>query len=214
MSSSKPVILMSAGGHAKVLAEALKLSGRSIIGIVDPNESPGSFWSGIKVLGNDDAIFSYLPEEVDLANGIGSLPGHNLRWQVAARMRKKGYNFATILHPSAITAKDVDLSEGVQIMAGAIIQPGTQLGVDSIVNTGGCVDHDCVIDRNCHIAPGVTISGGVSIGANTHVGTGAVIVQGISIGSDSVIAAGSIIHENVESNTTIIQPRANKVSGN
>ena len=42
-----------------------------------------------------------------------------------------------------------------------------------------------------HIAPGVTLSGLVTIGDRTHIGTGAAVIQGVSIGRDSLVAAGA-----------------------
>ena len=48
------------------------------------------------------------------------------------------------------------------------------IGANSIVNTRASVDHDCRIGETVHIAPGVTLSGAVTIGDGTHIGTGAV----------------------------------------
>jgi len=205
--SDKPVIIMGAGGHAKVITDALKLSGRDILGFVTPDLEADSEFYGKKVLGNDEVINQYLPDEIELVNGIGSLPRKNIRWKLAEKMRKQGYKFATILHPDAVIASDVNLEEGVQVMAGAIIQPGTKIKQDSIINTGSLIDHDCTIEKNCHIAPGVVCSGGVTIGSNTHLGTGTVVTEYRAIGSNSIVAAGSVIYKNIPDSTTLIQTK-------
>ena len=198
---------MGAGGHAKVLIDALKLSNREILGVVSPNLKVEEIFCGKKVLGDDSEIDNYSPNDIELVNGIGSLPRDNIRWKVATKMRKQGYIFSTVIHPSAIIADNIELAEGVQIMAGVVIQPSVKIGVDSIINTGVLIDHDCNIAENCHLAPGVVCSGGVDIGRAAHVGVGTSIIQDISIGGNSIVAAGSVVYKNISCDETFIQAR-------
>ena len=205
--SRKPLIIIGAGGHAKVLIDALIESEWEIVGLVDPSIKAGTDYMGFPVLGNDDVLCTFKPNEVLLVNGIGSLPGKKIRWQIASSMREKKYAFSKVIHPTATIAKNAILEEGSQIMAGAIIQPGAQIGRDSIINTGVIVDHDSVVGGNCHLAPGTTLSGGVTIGENTHIGTGVSVVQGVTIGSHSIVGAGTVVYRDISSNTTCIQSR-------
>ncbi|MFU7517972.1 serine acetyltransferase, partial [Clostridium sp. HCS.1] len=39
--------------------------------------------------------------------------------------------------------------------------------MNSIVNSGAIVEHDCKIGDFVHVAPGVTMSGSVAIGSDT-----------------------------------------------
>ena len=203
--SDKPVIIMGTGGHAKVVTDALKLSGREILGFVTLDLKADTEFCGKKVLGNDEVLNQYLPDEIELANGIGSLPRKNLRWKLAEKMRKQGYRFATIIHPDAVIASDVNLGEGVQIMARVVIQPSTKIGQDTVINTGVLIDHDCKIAEKCHIAPGVVLSGGVVVGQNTHIGTGTKITQYLKIDDNCIIAAGATIYKNIPSNMLVKQ---------
>lgn len=205
IASTKSVIILGAGGHAKVIAETLNQSGLKVLGIVAPDIEPGKIVFGSRVLGDDDLISTYSPDDVVLANGIGALPRHNLRWRLASTMRNKGYTFITIIHPSAVIAGDVDLSEGVHVMAGSVIQPGTRIGLDSIINTGVLIDHDCRVGKNCHLAPGVVFSGGVRVDDGTHIGTGSSVIQNIFIGKNSIVAAASAIYKDVPAGVTFMQ---------
>ena len=202
--SIKPVVILGAGGHAKVVMDMLTLAEREILCFVVPEKKPEDYFYGYKILQENEFIDKYSPENIVLANGIGSLPKENQRWLVAENMRKKGYCFMSIAHPSAVIADDVKLSEGVQIMAGVVIQSGSEIGRDTIINTGALIDHDCKISDKCHIAPGVVCSGGVQIGQRTHIGTGASIIQNISIGEDTIVAAGSVVYKDVSTGTTLI----------
>ena len=201
----KPLIIIGAGGHAKVITDALKISGREILGFVTPDLEIGTEFLGEKVLGDDEVIKQYSLDEIELANGLGSLPRKNLRWQLADKMRKQGYKFSSVIHPDSVIASGVSLDEGVQVMAGVVIQSGTNIGQDSIINTGALIDHDCKIGKYCHIAPGVVLSGGVIIGRGTHIGTGAKVTQYITINEGCIVAAGTTIYKDIPTKTQVKQ---------
>ena len=203
----KPIIILGSGGHAKVIADALKLLGKQVLGFVTNSKESKKDIIGINILGDDSILDKYSSIDIDLANGIGSIPYDSTRWDVAKKMRNKGFHFPTIIHPTAFVSSDISFDEGIQIMAGAIIQAGTTIGMDTIINTSVAIDHDCSIGKNCHLAPGTVCSGGVSIERGVHVGTGSIIIQNINIGKDTNIAAGSILHKDVESKITFIQKR-------
>lgn len=196
---SLPVIILGAGGHAKVLIDSLLAGAAIIAGIVDPDPAlVGAKILGIPVLGGDGVVNEFPPSEIQLVNGLGSVGLPAKRQRLFEEFKIMGYTFATVVHPSTVVASDVELGEGAQVMAGAVIQPGSRIGCNVIVNTRASVDHDCIIGDHVHIAPGVTISGGVSVGACSHIGTGATLIQGISIGSGCLIAAGAVVINNID----------------
>jgi sugar O-acyltransferase (sialic acid O-acetyltransferase NeuD family) len=197
-----PIIVLGGKGHAKVVIDLLLLQGRQIIGYcdVDPDGQPVL---GVPRLGNDEMILTFAPEKVRLANGIGSIRPSSLRVAVYERFAGKGYRFDQVIHPSAVVAFDVRLGDGVQIMARAVVQPGTLVGVNTIINTSASVDHDCVIGSHAHISPGAVLCGHVKVGDGTHVGAGATVIQGRSIGARSMVGAGSVVIENVAAEVTV-----------
>lgn len=196
--AARDVILLGAGGHAKVLLDALKLTGVQVKGVVDPALAGTSkLWRGIPVIGNDDDLLKLKPDHVVLINGTGSLPYSSLRQRLFHRFTESGFQFMSVIHPSALIGAGVALGEGAQIMAGVIIQADTTIGNNSIINTGALVDHDCVIGRDVHLAPGVVVSGGVCIGDGAHIGTGSSIIQGVSIGAGAIVGAGTVVVKDV-----------------
>lgn len=199
---SLPVIVVGGGGHAKVLISALLLQERTVLGYVDRNSALPPVL-GIQNLGKDDAVFVHSPAEIELVNGLGSTGTPDLRIAAFERFSQKGYHFATVVHPFAFVASDVELEEGVQVMAGAVVQPGTRVGKNAIVNTGASIDHDCSVESHAHIAPGVTLSGNVHIGIASHIGTGASVIQGVTVGSRSIVAAGAVVVKDVPEEVTV-----------
>ncbi|WP_367606886.1 acetyltransferase [Legionella sp. W05-934-2] len=187
-----PIVVIGGGGHAKVLLEAIHLLNMPILGVLDNSETLKEV-HGVPILGSDKLLDNFKPSEVALVNGLGSLKPYSKRTDIFKSLKQKGYKFVTIIHPSAIVAKNTHIGEGVQIMAGVIIQPGVTIGDNVIINTRASIDHDCVIGEHTHIAPGVTLSGNVSVGRQVHIGTGATLIQGINIGSGSTLAAGAVM---------------------
>jgi sugar O-acyltransferase (sialic acid O-acetyltransferase NeuD family) len=204
---SRSIVILGAGGHAKVLAEALSLSGKNIIGCITPDKKPGEVCFGIEVLGPDSILPKFSNKEVLIANGIGALPNITLRQEITDKVQDLGFEFISIIHPKAIISENVRLSYGVQIMAGVIIQSGSLIGANSIINTGSIIDHDCIIGENCHISPGVVLCGGVVIEPFVSIGAGSSVLQNISIGANSIVASGSVVYKNIDKNVTFIQSK-------
>lgn len=205
---TSPVIILGSGGHAKVLTDALNLRRVQVLGMTDKAQD---CWNkqvlGVQVLGDDSVLRRYPPGSVLLVNGLGSIDCATLnrRKELFDNMKAKGYSFATVIHPSAIVAGDVVIGEGAQIMAGAVIQAGSRIGMNSIVNTRVCIDHDCTVGDHAHLAPGAVLSGAVEISGSAHIGCGAVLIQGIRVGAGSLVAAGSVVVTNL--------PEAARVAG-
>jgi UDP-perosamine 4-acetyltransferase len=198
-----PVIVVGGGGHAKVLISTLLLQHRRVLGFVDLKPSLPPLL-GNAYLGDDGTIFLHSPDQVRLVNGVGSTGSTDLRRAVYEKFREKQYIFASVIHPSAIIAPEVHLEDGVQVMAGVAVQPGSHLGANVIINTGARVDHDCLIDAHAHIAPGVTLSGNVHVGKGAHVGTGASIIQGVTVGAASIVGAGAVVVDDVPPGVTVV----------
>lgn len=195
---TRPLLILGAGGHARVLLDAIQLQGRRIVGFLDPAIPEGSVGpGGLPILGGDEALARFSPTDVELVNGIGSVKVASAREMIYRRAKAAGFDFADVVHPSAIVCRDVVCGEGVQIMAGSIVQCGALIGANTIVNTRASIDHDCRIGESVHLAPGVTLSGNVQIGDRAHIGTGAVVIQGISVGADCLVAAGAVVYRDL-----------------
>ncbi len=206
-----PVIVIGGGGHAKVLIDMLLANSVAVHGFTDPNPQYQLF-EGIGWLGDDEVILKHSFDEIFLANGLGSIRDTTRRRKLFSQYKSLGYDFVSAIHPSAQVASGVTLSEGVQIMAGVVVQAGSRIGENTIVNTKASVDHDCIIGNHVHIAPGVTISGGVRIGDNSHIGVGATVIEGVRIGMNSIIGAGALVLRDVVEGTTVVGVPAKEIS--
>ncbi|MDD9971834.1 MAG: acetyltransferase [Myxococcales bacterium] len=188
------VVILGAGGHARVLADALLDNGRSVLAFIDvAPPAPRDPIMGIPVYASDDGLSAFSRDQVELANGIGSLEPFGRRAEIYHEASARGFRFANVIHASAAVSKYAHIGEGAQVLAGAVVQPGSHLGKNTLVNTRASVDHDCHVGDSCHIACGAVLCGQVSLGDGCHVGPGATIIQGIKLASGTMVAAGAVV---------------------
>jgi sugar O-acyltransferase (sialic acid O-acetyltransferase NeuD family) len=201
-----PCVLLGAGGHARVVLAAARAAGLVVSGVCDPvlAAEAASNWEGVDVLGDDAALERLSPYTVQLLLGIGQLTQGSLREQLFARWRERGHGFPVLIHPRAWAAPDARLAEGVQLMAGAIVQPGCAIGENTLINTAASIDHDCTVGRHVHIAPGARLCGAVHIGDGACIGAGAVVIQGVRIGAGAVVGAGVTALRDLEPARTLV----------
>jgi sugar O-acyltransferase (sialic acid O-acetyltransferase NeuD family) len=197
------LIVLCAGGHARVVIEALRSRGMRPAGVTDSDTSlVGSVVGGVPITGPDEDILKMSVDAVELVNGLGNRAsrtdsGLSGRRVLFGRFAALGYRFPVISHVSAAIASDATLGAGAQVMAGAVIQPAARIGRNVLVNTRAVVEHDCVVGDHAHVAPGAVLCGGVSIGESAHIGAGAVVLVGVSVGAGAIVAAGAVVAKNV-----------------
>jgi sugar O-acyltransferase (sialic acid O-acetyltransferase NeuD family) len=187
------VLIIGAGGHAKVVADIFLCQGVRVLGFLDDDPSTwGKTLLGLPILGHSSTAQDHAPDGLIL--GIGD---NQARSKLAERVWVAGVPWVTAIHPSATIAASVRLGQGVVVAAGVVINPDTVIGDHVIINTGATVDHDCVIEDYAHIAPGVHLCGGVRMGRGTLVGVGASAVPCVSIGEWAVIGAGAAVVKDI-----------------
>lgn len=201
---NKPVLVIGAGGHAAVVVDILRQLNCNILALV-ATEQPGNhaIFANIPWYSSDDAVLSFDKDSILLVNGIGSLPGNNVRSKIHQKFKLLGYQFMTVISPNAIVSEYANFAEGVQIMPGSIVNVNANIGEGTILNSGSIIEHDCLIGQHNHIAPGAVLSGGVKTGDFVHISTGARVIHGIQIGEQTLVGAGATVTKNIESNKTL-----------
>lgn len=210
-----PLVMLGAGGHAKVLLALAQAAGLEVLGVCDPElaEQGRDQWRGIPVLGGDEALDTLDPATIGLINGLGQLVGSTGRRKIFERLKAKDFRFPVLVHPAAWVDASAVLSEGVQVMAGAVIQADATVGSNSIINTGASLDHDCCLGAHVHVAPGATLCGSVRVHDRAFIASGATVIQGLSIGEDAVVGAGVVLTRDLSARKILIGPAARKKAG-
>lgn len=204
MSSTRKVLILGSGGHAKNVLDCVEILGFSIEGIASPSLKHLKAWRGYPAFPNDNYVERFNPEDIFLVNAIGFMPKATLaRAQLFARWKARGYRFLTLAHPSAVIAKSCRLEPGCQVMAGAVIQSDVTVGCNTIVNTRAVIEHDCQIGPDNHVAPGAVLCGGVKTQEQVFIGAGAVVKQNIRLGQRVTVGAGSTVLHPVADGQTV-----------
>ena len=180
----RAVIVLGGGGHAGVVIDLLRCRDAEIHGVCDPALAAGTAGPhGVAVIGGDAAVLEFAPEQIALANGLGSTGQVAARRSLFEGFRTRDYYFPALVHPAAVVAASATL-------AGAIVQAGAQIGRNALVNARASIDHDCRIGAHAHIAPGATLCGDVIVEQGAHIGAGATIRQGVRVGSEALVGLG------------------------
>lgn len=197
------VILIGAGGHARVLLESLSLSAITLSGFVAPT-SEGSRLSGVPYLGTDVYLESLDPSTVQLVNGIGSVKAPQAREKLFTALSSAGFSFVTVVDPRAVVSPSAKIADGAQVLVGAIIGAGAEIGANAIINSGAIVDHDSLVGAHSHISPGAVLAGDVTVGSVAHIGLGSRVIQGVTVGDGATVGAGAVVIGDVAPGTTVV----------
>ncbi len=194
------VILLGAGGHARVLIDAfLTARTATVVGALDNDTSKhGTSVFGVPVIGPATLITD--TKSLNGANAyclaIGS--AHDARHRAALDAETREHlPIVGVRHPSSVVSKHAEIGAGAVILAGAIVQAGATVGRNTIINTRAIVEHDATIGDHTHISPGAIVLGATTIAESCHIGAGAVVLQGLSIGGGAVVAAGAVVTSDV-----------------
>lgn len=192
----KKLLLIGGGGHChSVLDSVLSLGTYGEIGIVD---SLNNSCLDIPVVGTDNDLPKlYKDGWRDAVITVGSVGNTSVRRRLYMLVKEHGFSVPTIIDPTAIIARGVEIKEGSFIGKQAVVNTGASIGVCAIVNTGAKIEHDCQIGNFAHISPGAIICGQGKIGDDTHIGAGSVVRQQTMVGNRTLVGAGSVVVKNL-----------------
>jgi sugar O-acyltransferase (sialic acid O-acetyltransferase NeuD family) len=203
-SRTELTVVIGAGGHGKVVADALSLMlGRDIDGFIDCNEAlEGSSVLGYSVLGGHEWLFREASERpIAAAVGIGN---DSDRQRLIASCIDSGIQVLTVVHPQAAVSKSAVVGAGSVVLAKAVLNPNSRVGQGAIINTAAIVEHDVEIGDFAHLAPNSTTGGAVRIGACCQIGLGAQILPSVSVGSGTCVGAGAVVLHDLPKNVVAI----------
>jgi len=147
-------VIYGGGGHARVIADAIKLNAGHVINFFDDNKNLDQLAG--------KPVIAYHENQSPDAKIIIAIGNNEIRRDIVNYIV---HDFGYIVHPDATVADDVLIGEGSVILAGAVVQSGAVIGRHVIINSNVTVDHDAVIHDFCSVYPNSYIGGGAEIGA-------------------------------------------------
>ncbi|MCW3102249.1 MAG: protein with transferase hexapeptide repeat domain [Bacteroidetes bacterium] len=159
------LVIIGAGGHAKVVCDAVESSGDyRIAGFVDANVPVGTVVTpGYKVILHQDNL-DKLKSYADYF--IVAIGNNKVREELFNRLSNI-LKPATVIHSSAAVAGTAELKPGSVILANAVVSAFSTIGENTIVNAGVVVDHESVIGNNVHLSIGTMVGSNSTVADHT-----------------------------------------------
>lgn len=187
------MLILGAGGHGKVVADAATERWRSIA-FVDhrfPDHFPGGARVGAwPVVGHPTDLATFTETYPSLVVAIGDNI-RRLEWvDTAVRL---GFHIPNIIHPSARSPIDGPSTSpsGSVIFAKATVAPSASIARGCIINTAAAIDAGVRLGAGVHVSPGATVGAGSEIGDRCWIGIGATIAPGLRLAPGTIVGAGA-----------------------
>lgn len=195
----KTILVFGAGGHAKTVISLLKIQNWKIRGIIDDDPNTKDLTvSGVKVLG-DSALLPKLKDEGvnAIVNTVGGIGNYSVRWRIFEKLMALGFEFPTLVHPTAFVEDTVTLADGVQVLAQSYISSESSVGFGTLVNAGVVISHDCKIGKCVNLSPGALLAGAVTMEDFSQIGMGATVNLELKVGKRARIGNNATVKADV-----------------
>lgn len=196
----KQVLILGAGGHAKVVVATARAAGIDVLGILDDDERKiGQSVFGVPVLGSLADLSQY--RQVPCIVAVGD---NASRRRLFEEWQWRQMDWGTLIHPASFVDDSATVGKGSVVFAGATVQVDVHIGAHCIINTQASVDHDCRLGDFVHLAPGCHLAGNVTVEDGAFLGIGSSVIPGVTIGADAVIGAGAVVISDVPAGVTVV----------
>lgn len=201
---NKQVILV--GGFNEII-ELCEECGIHVVGIID-NQLKHSL-RGIPIIGCDDDI-DYLSNTYKIYPIVITPDSPLIRKVLFDLYSSRGFQFYTLISPSAHISMSAKIGLGTIIQTGVNISSDTIIGNFCKINTMSNIMHDNIISDFVTIAPNALLLGKVKVGIASYIGAHSTILPGIDVGYKSIVGAGAVVTKNIVANTTVVGVPAKK----
>jgi sugar O-acyltransferase (sialic acid O-acetyltransferase NeuD family) len=196
----RPVLLVGTSALGRDVAEAVRASGREVLGCVS-DQAPAAAEvrpvrdGSVPLLGGLDAVLSHSEAGIVLCAEPGAV-----RARLHGRLAGLGVEdnrYAVVVHPSVYQPPSCVVGRGSVVLAGVVLATGVTIGEHVMCMASVTISHDDVIGSYATLCPGATLAADVRIGEFAQVGPGAVVGRGVVVGDGAVLGVGAAVSHDV-----------------
>ncbi len=171
-----------------------------LIGFVDEvSVRRGTSFAGLPVLGTYDSILEM--DQVALVLGLES-PSEKLDL-VRSLLYHPLVSFPNLISKEAWVSPECIFGKGNLILAGSLINFGTQFGNFNTIGQNSSIGHEAIVGNYCSLGQSVQVGGYAYLEDSGLIRDEATISQGIRVGHDSEVAHGAQVDMDVPARSRI-----------
>lgn len=214
MKLPRNIIIVGGTGQSVAMREVVEIHGSQVVAIADDYlKKPPWQVSFFKIadleLYVDNLTFEELKNygfSIAISNYSPRTSGSQgkIRVELSDRLQGWGLQPVNLIHPATFVSKRALIAPGVQIHAGATIEPDCIIGHQCIINSGVNICHECKLGEGVEILPGATLGGLAHIKKYAFVGAGATVLDRITVGEGARVAAGALVNKDVKPYTLVM----------
>jgi len=168
----------------------------AVLGFLNDDFAEGAQLDGLPVLG---ALSDWrrLHEGASFISALHKVKQMEAR---AGKIKSLGIpdsRFATVIHPTACVADDVQLGVGTFLAAHSVVQPGARIGRHVSIRAGANIGHDAVIEDFAYVGPNATLSGRAILQTGAHLGPNAAVLDQRRVGRYAVVGLCSAVTRDI-----------------
>ncbi len=185
------LFVFGAGGHAKVVIDAMELLGLIPEAVFDDDSSrKDGVYCGYAVLGGMESLCA---RRTGCATVIVAIARNDVRRFIVGQLMNRGFPLCGVRHPRATISPRASVSSTAQILAGVLVNPDAVIGEHVLLNTGCIIEHDSQVSDFAHVGPGAVLAGAVKVSEGAFVGSGATVRPFVNIGAWATVGAGAVV---------------------
>ncbi len=202
MMNNQQLLIIGAGGHAKVVADCAQLMQQfSAIALLDDRYPDHTQLLEFPIIGPISELTQLSAHYSHVAVALGD---NRKRVQLLQECQKLGFKLPILVHPSAVVSPYAQIEAGTVVFATAVVHAEAKVGFGNIINTGAVVEHDVCLGEGVHLAPQVGLAGGASVGDLSWIGIGASVLGSVQIGCEVTVGAGSVVTQDIPDKATVV----------
>jgi len=187
----EPLLLIGGGLHCKTCIDVIEQEGRFYVkGILDLKEKVGSTILGYPIIATDEEIPELSSECPNFFITVGDVSLFNVRNKLYQNLKNRGCTTPSIVSPLSYVSQHATVGEGNILFPFSIIDVGTKVGNNCIINHAATLLHEAIIEDNCHVSVNCVI-GNSLIGHDTFIGVNSFVNNGLEISPYCIIGSGS-----------------------
>jgi UDP-perosamine 4-acetyltransferase len=177
-------VMVGAGGHGRVVADLIRLSGHlELVAVVDDDSrTHGGYLDGVEIIGSTALLERHPRAATACVVAIGD---NRTRARIYNLALGLGYHLPPLVHPAAVIARGVKLPSGLIVCAGAVVAPGVHLGTDCLIGANATLEADCELGDHCRVGPGALLLYGCRVSFYANVEPGIIVEYGLMFPNDT-----------------------------